>query len=382
MEGDLSGQTKLIIEEGQNGGLWVGPLLHSDSNSCEKCFMRRRLAAGGVGVGAIGAVDANRRNLPSELLESNFIAQLSDKQIGIHSAQERDSQFFVPLPDCCCSRADKNLAGCRDAFDFLVGDRIGIIRRVRSFSKIEGYHTVVAEAAVPSDGEFSSEIVCGTATAKNVVGAQQHAIYEALERYAFAWFRRKTGSGSGCFGMALGTSYESASERANAELVERLEVEKFLRLREKSKSCRKVEEGLFVLGMRASIAVCACVTWSNSPPYLTLGFGANRDLTEALNKARREERHVSSHMHEASDIDSSFKYGNAGGLNDQLYEFAFDSTKADLLWQAFDSFSSETEEAKLISTQDIPKVHSFDIAPADLSRVGLYVVMAILDQPR
>lgn len=390
----------LVTETGADG-IALGPVV---APACLPCVRARRLASGA----APGILSL--RPLSGAACDALHAAGLANHQV--HPAE--GAQRFIPPAACDGHCRPRNPAPAAPLpLEDCVGNRLGLVRRVDVVQALPGLFTAIALGA-RSIGSAGMEAVCsGTASAPDPVFARSLALYEALERYAAAFWRaadlrdlddpdgpriamhagdggdgrtvmveaarvfmpfcdNRGRWGGSSEGLACGVSTGDALERATAELVERRLLDAWLALDPPGAAPPAPAGERSALVARAGAYwMAASVAWSPAPPYGAAGFGCARDPQAALAKAARERMHVAAHQLLARRGYWPQRQAPASRLDAQLLGMA--DERASAL-----GFAARVCAAPAcVPAATAPAVGWRDITPPDVASFGLRVVRAL-----
>jgi hypothetical protein len=219
---------------------------------------------------------------------------------------------FLPLPGCRCPR-ERRPAVLWDA----VSERVGIVSRVREWQAHGWRHAVARGSRLVGSGGVRV-LADGRGAADTDRAARLVAVAEAVERYAAGWWNHNpetrvedgrvdavrltdgapvavgaervflpypaSAAMQDSVGLAAAESYADAVRRAMAEVIEG---------HAEPESDAAGPGGLTVVWRAGHGHLVACVaTYSDATPHMTLGLGAALTSSEAMAKARREDRLV------------------------------------------------------------------------------------------
>lgn len=399
----------LVVETGADG-MAFGPVLSMGPHDCLKCFTERRLASGS----SVGVLSLQR-------LSHKEYDRVQDTRLCGHQIHTRGAQRFIPPAHCprTCPTVQWHSMGTPLAVEECIGSRIGLVRRLDVLEVMPGLFTAIAIGA-RSIGSAGVPAVCsGTATSTERDYACRLALYEALERYAAAFwqpahllgrrasrgpwirvnilgtaqrtrveaarifmpFRNNRGRWSGTSeGLACAASVDDALKRALAELIERRVLRELF-----NAPCPQADD-MTIARTGAHTAIVAHVNGhfvtislerSPSPPYLTAGFGCSTDLTAAIEKANRERLHVGAHHLLAQQGYWRTGPEPSSSLDMALERLAHDPTFADAFLARVSQTSERLRMVGMRETRHRAAVGWLDITPPDIVPFGLSVVRAI-----
>lgn len=298
--------TGLVLLEQGDDGVAVGPGFAGERDPCLDCFLRRREASptpvGELTLGPGGTPDTR------------------DHQVRV-AGGAAVAHRFLPLPGCRCPRV-RRPAVLWDA----VSERVGIVSRVREWRAHGWRHAVARGSRLVGSGGVRV-LADGRGAADTDRAARLVAVAEAVERYAAGWWNHSpetrvedgrvdavrltdgapvavgaervflpypaSAAMQDSVGLAAAESYADAVRRAMAEVIERDTFWAAMEGHAEPDSVAAGPGGLTVVWRAGHGHLVACVaTYSDATPHMTLGLGAALTPSEAIAKARREDRLV------------------------------------------------------------------------------------------
>ncbi len=417
----------LIVIEEHLGNVAVGPLLASPR--CLDCVSVRRRAndrcagkltlceadAADAWIKRVGQTHAHRRLIHAQVLVS------PDGSVEWHP--------FLHLPGCPNAPLDGPADGCTTGPPAAVSSRVGIVRGFDVHEVLPGTVTVVALGASTLGSGGVPVLATGRGTSANPLTASAGALMEALEHYAagfwpslakpedvadetrfpdediphrqYDWtpgLRARDGAPiwvpahqvyipfpdhpcrdrqQHSSGLAAGRTPRGAAARAIAECVERKLVHEVLSNGAAFEWARGDDDGTVLAGMGVCSEhyVVGCFSRRSDTPFVSMGFGSARGLDEAIEKSRREEVHVRSHMLMIRGSETNLNLASLTTMDALVVRGAFDSVYADGLWQRLMTTPAKTGTPSRAAPEvDIGVV---DITPSDLAVIGVHVARAI-----
>ncbi len=340
----------MVLESRGSGDIAFGPVVALDSPDCLDCIGQRRRASQTV-----------PGNLSLHPLSPADYARVKDTRFRSHQIHaDTGAQRFI-VPNGCRNRCASKLwpQSAPLPVEDCVGDRLGLVRELSVLEPITGTYTAIALGAATVGSAGVPTLCAGTATASTRERACRLALYEALERYAAAFwapedlhysdagneaegpwvnmrlldsdastrvlaarvympFRDSQGRWSGTSeGLACGDSVDDALGRAVAEVIERRAVTALLAQAADAADAADAAPaapaalaapanrvGPIAAAGECTRAIAHCdghvvavsAAWSTAPPYVVTGFGCARNAQQAGDKARRERVHILAHQ--------------------------------------------------------------------------------------
>lgn len=400
-----------IVIESDGERLAVGPVVAWPGEACLSCVAARR-SASAIPVGTLSI-----HQLSSIEYERIKDSRLCRNQIHPVNGAQR----FVPPNSCprSCPTVRLQQSETPLPVEECIGDRIGLVQRVEVMELIPGAFTAIAFGARNLGSGGIAATCSGTATSHRREHAKRLALYEALERYAAAFwdprqlsdvdamdgprvemnildtgqctmvaarkvfmpFPDNSGQWSGSSeGLACGTSVQDALGRALSELIER----RFLAKLFEAPMADRYDTGLASCGERCFVVeytdghfIAISVAWSSVPPYVIAGFGCAIEKTAAIDKANRERLHIQAHQLLALSGYWGDSHTSSSPLDLVLELLAstadFASEFLARVVQAADRFEASAKA----ETSDPSPTAWRDMTPPDVGAFGVAVVRAV-----